>query len=111
MTAALALIQPQGLDGMIHSVDQIVQQTDEQTKIVPGHGPVANRSDLQNYRDMLVQVRQHIKVLVAAGKTIDEAVAAAPTKDFDAEWGRGYVSPDVFVRMVFTSLMNGNSNQ
>jgi len=96
------------IDGMIHSLDQILAQTDEQTKIVPGHGPLATRSDLQDYRDMLVQVRQRIKVLVAAGKTIDEAVSAAPTKDFDAEWGRGYVSPDVFVRMVFTSLTDGS---
>ena len=36
---------------------------------------------------------------------MDEAVAAAPTKDFDAQWGRSYVSPDVFVRMAFTSLI------
>ncbi len=96
------------IDGMIHSLDQILAQTDEQTKIVPGHGPLATRSDLQDYRDMLVQVRQRIKVLVGAGKTMDEAVATAPTKDFDAEWGQGYVSPDVFVRMVFTSLTDSS---
>src|ERR1700730_10130980 len=100
------------IDGMIHSLDQILAQTDKQTRIVPGHGPLATRSDLQNYHDMLVQVRQHIKVLVGAGKTMDEVVAAAPTKDFDAQWGGGYVSPDVFVRMVFTSLSDsGNANR
>ena len=99
------------IDGMIHSLDQILAQTDEHTKIVPGHGPVATRSDLQDYRDMLVQVRQRMKVLIAAGKTMDEAVAASPTKDFDSEWGRGYVSPDVFVRMVFTSLREANGNR
>ena len=65
---------------MIHSLDQILAQTDEQTKIVPGHGPVATRSDLKDYRDMLVQVRQHIKVLIAEGKTIDEAVAQRQLK-------------------------------
>ncbi|HXP42787.1 MAG TPA: MBL fold metallo-hydrolase [Candidatus Acidoferrales bacterium] len=97
------------IDGMIHSVDQILAQTNEQTKIVPGHGPVATRSDLQDYRDMLVQVRQRIKGLAAAGKTIDEAAAAAPIKDFDAKWGSGYVSPDVFVRMVFTSLIDSSN--
>jgi cyclase len=100
------------IDGMIHSLDQILAQTDEQTKIVPGHGPVAARSDLQDYRDMLVQVRQHIKALIAEGKTIDEAVAAAPTKDFDGKWGDGYVPPDVFTRMVFTSLIESrNANR
>jgi len=94
---------------MIYSLDRVLSQTDEQTKIVPGHGPVATRSDLRDYRDLLVQVRQRIKVLVTAGKTIDETVAAAPTKDFDAECGRGYVSPDVFVRMVFTSLIQSSN--
>jgi cyclase len=92
------------IDGMIRSLDQILAQTDEQTKIVPGHGPLATRADLFDYRDMLVQVRQRMKVLVAAGKTMDEAVAAAPTKDFDSKWGSGYVTPDVFTRMVFSSL-------
>ena len=55
---------------------------------------------------MLVQVRQRVMDLITAGKTIDEAVAAAPTKDFDAKWGSGYVAPDVFVKMVFSSLTN-----
>jgi len=100
------------IDGMIHSVDQILAQIDQQTKIVPGHGPVAARPDLQNYREMLVQVRRRVEVLVGAGRTMDEAVAAAPTKDFDAQWGRGYVSPDVFVRMLFTSLADSrNANR
>jgi cyclase len=93
------------IDGMILSVDRILAQTDERTKVVPGHGPVATRADLQAYRDMLAQVRQRIQKLIAAGKTMDEVVAAAPTKDFDAKWGSGYVSPDVFTRIVFSSLI------
>ena len=93
------------IDGMIYSLDQIPNQTDEGTKVVPGHGPVATRADLQAYRGMLVQVRQGIQQLIAAGKTMDEVVAAAPTKDFDAKWGSGYVTPDVFTRIVFSSLI------
>jgi cyclase len=92
------------IDGMIQSLDQILAQTDEQTKIVPGHGPVTTRANLQDYRDMLVQVRHRIKDLIAAGKTMDEVVAAMPTKDFDARWASGYVTPEVFTRMVFSSL-------
>ena len=99
------------MDGMIHSVDQILVQTDAQTKIVPGHGPVATRADLQNYRDMLVQVRQRVKDLIAAGKTMDEVVTAAPTKDFDARWGSGYVNPKVFTQMIFSSLGGTGANQ
>ena len=92
------------IDGMIHSVDRILAQTNGQTKIVPGHGPVATRVDLQDYRDMLVQVRQRIKDLIAAGKTMDEVVTVAPTKDFDVRWGSGYVTAKVFTEMVFSSL-------
>lgn len=97
------------IDGMINSLDRILAQTDAQTTIVPGHGPVATRADLQEYRDMLAQVRQRIKVLITSGKTIDEAVAAAPSKDFDAKWGGGYVRADVFTKMVFSSLSNAGS--
>jgi glyoxylase-like metal-dependent hydrolase (beta-lactamase superfamily II) len=98
------------IDGMIRSVDRILAQTDEQTKIVPGHGPVATRAELQDYRDMLVVVRQRIERLVMARKTIDEAVAAVPTKDFDEKWGGGYVTGDVFTKMVFSSLSAAVSN-
>jgi cyclase len=66
---------------MIHAVDRILAQTDGQTKIVPGHGPVATRADLQDYRDMLVEVRQSVRDLIAAGKTMDEVVAAARLRD------------------------------
>jgi cyclase len=97
------------IDGIIHSLDEILARTNEQTKIVPGHGPVATRADLEEYRDMLVQVRQRIMDLIAAGKTIDEAVAAAPTKQFDAKWDSGYVPPNVFTKMVFSSLTHGGS--
>jgi len=99
------------IDGMIHSVDRILAQTDAQTKIVPGHGPVATRADLENYRDMLVQVRQRVKDLIAAGKTMDEVVTAAPTKDFDVKWGSGYVTAEVFTEMVFSSLAGTIGNR
>jgi len=99
------------IDGMILTVDRILAQTDEQTKIVPGHGPIATRADLQTYRDMLVQVRLRVQQLIVAGKTMDEAVAAAPTKDFDAKWGGGYVTPDVFTKLVFSSLTAGSASR
>ena len=97
------------IDGIIRALDQVLAQIDDQTKIVPGHGPVATRADLQNYRDMLVQVRQRMQVLIAAGKTMDEARAARPTEDFDGAWGGGYVTADVFTKMVFSSLGNTRS--
>jgi len=105
------LVSGGSIDGMIHSLDRILAQTDAQTKIVPGHGPVATRADLQDYRDMLVQVRQRVKDLIAAGKTMDEVVTAAPTKDFDVRWGSGYVTAKVFSEMLFSSLAGPDGSQ
>src|SRR5258706_3565622 len=81
------------IDGMIHSVDRILAQTDEQTKIVPGHGPVATRADLQDYRDMLVVVRQRIEKLVMAGTTTRADPARVATPEFHRARGAGH--PDV----------------
>jgi glyoxylase-like metal-dependent hydrolase (beta-lactamase superfamily II) len=98
------------IDGLILSVDRILAETDAQTRIVPGHGPVATRTDLQAYRYILAHVRQRINALITAGKTIDEAVAATPTKEFDAKWGTGYVTPDVFIKLVYSSLTKSNAS-
>ena len=54
---------------------------------------------------MLVQVRQRIKDLIAAGRTMEEVVGAAPTEDFDAKWGSGYVTANAFTKMVSTSMV------
>jgi glyoxylase-like metal-dependent hydrolase (beta-lactamase superfamily II) len=99
------------IDGMILSVDRILAQTDERTKVVPGHGLVATRADLQAYREMLVQVRQRIQKLIAEGKTMDQVVAAAPTRDLDGKWGSGYVTPDVFTKLVFSSLTKSTASR
>ena len=105
------LVSGGSIDGMIDSLDQILAKTDGETKIVPGHGPLAARADLRDYRDMLFQVRQRVKDLIAAGKTMDEVVTAAPTKDFDGRWASGYVTPVVFTKMVFSSLVGGSASR
>lgn len=92
------------VDGLIHTVDQILARINPETKIVPGHGSLATRADLLAYRDMMGAVRDRIRTLIEEGKSMDQVVAAAPTKDFDGKWGGGYVSSAVFVQMVFSSL-------
>ena len=92
------------MDGLIHTVDQILARISPETKVVPGHGLLATRADLLAYRDMMGAVRDRIRTLIEEGKSMDQVVAAAPTKDFDGKWGGGYVSSAVFVQMVFSSL-------
>ena len=83
------------LAGMVVAADAVLARIDDKTRVMPGHGPLASKSDLQAYRDMLATVRERVSKLVAAGKSQDEVLAAKPTADFDARWGGGFFKPNV----------------
>jgi cyclase len=92
------------IDGIVAAADKVLGMVDMNTKIIPGHGPVGDKAALQIYRDVMATVRDRVKALVKAGKTLDEVKAAQPTKDFDEKWGAGFMKPDVFVPIVYQSL-------
>jgi hypothetical protein len=77
---------------------------DNDTKIVPGHGPLGNKSDLRKYRDMMVTARGRVQKLKSSGKSLEQAVAAKPLSDLDSVWGKGVLNGDSFVHVVYTTL-------
>src|SRR5262245_5674077 len=92
------------IDGMIGAATAILALADGQTRIIPGHGPLSDRRELERYRDMLQGVRDAIAASVAAGKSLAEVQATKPTAPWDAEWGDGFMKPDTFVQIVYTDL-------
>ena len=90
--------------GMIAAADNVLSIADNNTKIIPGHGPLATKTDLQAYRDMLVSVEAKISLLLKAGKTIDEIVGEQPTADFDKEWADGFLTPEVWIKIVVSGM-------
>jgi len=92
------------IDGVIAAVNSLLSVIDESTKIIPGHGPLTGKKDLRLYRDMLVSVRDSVAGLVARGQSLQEVIAARPTGEFDRIWGRGVLTPDQFVEIVFRSI-------
>jgi glyoxylase-like metal-dependent hydrolase (beta-lactamase superfamily II) len=92
------------IDGMIAAADRVLKVATEKTRLIPGHGPLATKADLQAYRDMLAQVRDRVAKLKAEGKSAEEVVAAKPTADFDEKWGGGFMEPDVWVGLVYQSM-------
>lgn len=93
------------IGGMITAADRILATVDAQTKIIPGHGPLATREDLRRFRTMLVTVRDRIAPLVKAGKTVKEVLAAQPTKDLDDQWGKGYFNGSQFTQFVYNGIV------
>ncbi len=92
------------IDGMIRSVEDILKRTNGNTKIIPGHGPLATPADLKTYKKMLSTVRDRIAALKKEGKTKEQIVAAKPTADFDEKWGNGFLKPDVWVSIVYSAM-------
>jgi len=92
------------LEGLIAASEKVLGMVDASTKIMPGHGPVADKAALQAFRDMLAKVRDRVKPLVKAGKTLEQVKAAQPTKDLDEQWGKGFMKPDVWLGIVYKSL-------
>jgi hypothetical protein len=92
------------IDGFIASSAAVLARSDANTKIIPGHGALANKADLQRFHDMLVKVRGNIQTLLEQNKTEDEVVAAKPTAEFDAAWGQGFMNPEQFTRFAYQSL-------
>lgn len=95
------------IDGMIAAADTALKICDDKTKIIPGHGKLANQADLREYREVLQTVRDSVRLLVDAGKTRDEVIAAKPTAKFDADWGQGFMEPDVWVGIVYDGMVKG----
>jgi glyoxylase-like metal-dependent hydrolase (beta-lactamase superfamily II) len=92
------------INGMIGSADKVLGMINDDTKIIPGHGPLATPKDLKAFRDMLATVRDNVAKLVKEGKSADEVVAAQPAKDVDAVWGKGFLKAEQFVRIVYSDL-------
>ncbi|WP_020655527.1 MBL fold metallo-hydrolase [Massilia niastensis] len=93
-----------GINEAIKWANHAIEQSSDHTIIVPGHGPVGNRAQLIEFRDMLVTVRDKVKGLKDKGLTVEQAVAAKPTSQFDAKYGNFVINPDFFTRLVYAGL-------
>lgn len=91
-------------EGVVLAYDRVLALAGERTKIIPGHGPLARKADLQAARDMLATVIKRVADLRRAGKTESEVIAAKPGADFDARFGGGFIKPDVFIAMVLAGV-------
>jgi len=90
--------------GMITATDAYLKLVNARTRIVPGHGPLADKAALMEYRTMLISAHDRMAKLVKEGKSEDEVVAAKPFTDFDAKWAPTELASKNFVRVVYHSL-------
>ena len=92
------------LSGVIASAEAILARATPDTKIVPGHGPLATPADLKRFRDVLVDVKARIEQGIASGKTMQQFIAAKPLADLDAQWGHGFLTTDQVITLCWMDL-------
>jgi glyoxylase-like metal-dependent hydrolase (beta-lactamase superfamily II) len=93
------------LGGLVGAIRRIAELATPKTRIIPGHGPLATTDDLRGYLAFLETMLERFTKLKNEGKTVDEAVAAAPAKEFDEKLGKGFMKPEPFVRITYTGLL------
>jgi glyoxylase-like metal-dependent hydrolase (beta-lactamase superfamily II) len=86
--------------GMANATKQLLDLVDDQTRIVPGMGPVQAKADLAAEHDMLATLHEDLWQLMRKGMGADDMLAAGATKKFDGKWG----DPDLFVNNAYRGL-------
>lgn len=92
------------VNGVIAALEQILLLCDDETKIIPGHGPLSDRKGLKDYLGMIKEFRSIIAGEIESGNKLEKIQAARPTEALDRKWGRAAFPPDLFTEMVFRSL-------
>jgi len=90
--------------GMIRATNDWLKLANDQTKVVVGHGPLANKASVADYNEMVKTARERVEKLVNEGKSESEVVALKPLKDLDAKWARTDQAAENFLKQVYNSF-------
>lgn len=92
------------IGGTITAIGKIISTIGDDTIVIPGHGPVSTKAQLAEYHAMLTAVRERVSALKSDGRSETETIAAAPTAPFDVRWGKFFIDPAFFVRLVYADV-------
>jgi len=92
------------VNGVIDAAQYVLSIINDDTKVIPGHGPLSNKAELRAYVDMLISLRAKISKQISDGKTLEEIQKTKPTQEFDEKWGHGMLKPDQFVQILYKDL-------
>jgi cyclase len=92
------------IKGMVAATDTYLKLVNAKSRIVPGHGPIADKAALTEYRTMLITARDRMAKLVKDGKSEDDVLAAKPFADLDKKWAPTELASTNFIRVVYHSL-------
>lgn len=91
-------------EGSLAVLERVIEVIDEDTVVVPGHGPLADYQELRDYRDMVATVLERVEEAIDEGLTLEQALEADLTEEFDDRYDNAPFTSEVFVTELYTSL-------
>ena len=88
------------ISGIIEFCSRVRDELNQDSTVIPGHGPVTDYQALVDYIDMLTVIRDRIQAMIDDGKSLEEIIAARPTREFDEQQG----DPATLLNRAYTSL-------
>lgn len=92
------------INGMIKAAEANLARTTDKTIVIPGHGKIAGKPELTEYRDMLVTIRERVAALKKEGKSLEQVIAEKPTAAYDGKWATSFITGNVFTKLVYTGV-------
>jgi len=89
--------------GLINLAGDLADLCDEETIIIPGHGPLSKKEDVIWFRDRLNSIKEILLAGTSDGKTADDLVNAEVLKEF-ADWDGGFIKSNDFINIVYEEL-------
>jgi cyclase len=86
--------------GVIRAMDALLPTLDDSTKVIPGHGPLSGKKDVVAFREMMAKGGSRVEALVKSKKTLEQVIAAKPTREFDEVWGK-FRKPEQFAEILY----------
>jgi len=95
------------LNGYIAAQKKILGLSNVKTKIIPGHGPLASKADLERDLAMLEDAKKIILKLVKKGKSEKKVVKMNPLKKYHDDWSWGFITTEKMTRQLYKSVKAG----
>ena len=87
-------------EGTIAAMDKVLAIATDKTRIIPGHGPLSNKTEMKVHRDMIAAIAGRVKEMVAAGRKLDDIMAANLTAPYDERYGKGFIKGPKFIEIL-----------
>jgi glyoxylase-like metal-dependent hydrolase (beta-lactamase superfamily II) len=88
---------------MAANIEAVLARIDDDTIVIPGHGPVSTKADLEAFHEMLVGTTNEVEAMLAQGLTVEQIQDEGLSLEWE-EWAVGFLSTDVWIQIIAASL-------